>query len=351
MQNGSRLPQDEQNRTRIAMRKGGSLNAAAALLGIQRSTLKQRLASMGLDRDGKPVNDNAFKVQPLPDSDEPVEELIDRRIKEFKKRDIAHKARKLIDVTINVDGPIGIAHFGDPHVDDDGCDLPQLKADLAAVKRTKALFGGNVGDMHNNWIGRLARLYALQGTSAGQAWRMVEWMIQEINWLYLIGGNHDAWSGPGDPLKWIAAQADLLFQYDGCRLNLKFPNGKTVRVNARHDFSGHSMWNPNHGPMKAAQGGWRDHLLTCGHKHVSFISGPLKDPSNGVLTWAVRLAGYKRIDRYADENNLPDQNAFAACTTIIDPQYADDDVRLMTVLPGVEEPAEFLKFKRRKAGV
>ena len=108
------------------------------------------------------------------------------------------------------------------------------------------------------------------------------------------------------------------------------------------------MWNPAHGPMKAVQSGWRDHILTCGHKHTSFIGGPLKDPASGLLSWAIRCAGYKSIDRYANQEGLPDQNAFAAAVTIIDPRYDDDDTRLITVIPDVAEGAEFLRYKRRK---
>jgi len=99
------------------------------------------------------------------------------------------------------------------------------------------------------------------------------------------------------------------------------------------------------------QGGWRDHILTCGHKHTSFIGGPLKDPASGLLSWAIRCAGYKTFDRYAEDLGLPDQNAFPSAVTIINPIYADDDPRLIHVVPDVEQGADFLKFLRKKAGV
>lgn len=289
-----------------------------------------------------------FTVQPLPDPEMPVADLIALRKKQFARRMDAHKARKLIPVEVTIDGPVGIAHFGDPHIDDDGCDIGALERDVETVNKTEGMFGANLGDIQNNWIGRLAHLYAHQGTTANQAWMLVEWLLQSCEWLYLVGGNHDAWSGAGDPLKWIMGSQAGVYEAWGVRLELRFPNGKNVRVNARHDFTGHSMWNPNHGPMKAAQAGWRDHILTCGHKHVSFITGPLKDPSNGLLSWAIRCAGYKVIDGYATEKGLPDQNAFATAVTIIDPRYDDDDPRLVTVLPGVEEGADYLRFKRKR---
>ena len=330
-----------------AFTRRGSVRAAAAELGVGRATLDMRLIR-AKERGLKPSNAKPFEVEDLPDGEEDTSELIQRRIKAFKKRHAAKVARKLIQVQIKIDGPIGIAHFGDPHVDDDGCDFGQLETDINIVNKTEGLFGANVGDMQNNWIGRLSALYGQQGTSERQAWALTEWMVRAVDWLYLIGGNHDAWSGEGDPLKWITANQTGVYEAWGVRLNLNFPNRKQVRVNARHDFKGTSMWNPVHGPMKAVQAGWRDHILTCGHLHVSAIAGPLKDPASGLLSWAIRCGGYKIDDRFAVEMGLPDQNAFPTCVTIIDPRYADDDPRLVTVIPSVEMGADFLKFLRRR---
>ena len=331
---------------------GNSEAELARRLDVGRTTAAHRLkeakrwaaSSHGIVEAPK----QTFQISALPDHDLTAEELIEHRKRQFAKRHEAETARKLIPINIKMGGPIGIVHFGDPHVDDDGCDIARLEQDLDTTRETEGLFGANLGDLQNNWIGRLARLWAEQSTSASQAWKLVEWMVGSVDWLYIIAGNHDAWSGSGDPVKWMMKTQSGLYEAHGARVALKFPNSKIVRINARHDFSGHSMWNPNHGPMKATQGGWRDHLLTCGHKHVSFLSGPLKDPSTGVLSWAVRCAGYKVHDRYATENHLPDQNAFSACVSIIDPDYADDDTRLMTVIPNVQEGAEFLTWKRSK---
>lgn len=132
----------------------------------------------------------------------------------------------------------------------------------------------------------------------------------------------------------------------GARLNLRFPNGKQVRINARHDFKGQSMWNTAHGVAKAAQAGWRDHILTCGHTHQSGYN-ILKDPATGLISHAIRVASYKWHDRYAEELGLPDQNISENVVTVIDP-YADAERRLVTVFMDLEEGAEFLTWKRGK---
>jgi hypothetical protein len=320
---------------------------AAATLGLSRQALQSRLAKA--ETQGIRARTVDFDVEELPDDIGPIEDLLERRKQKFSLVNEAKTARRLIDVNIRIDGPIAIAHFGDPHTDDDGCDIGKLEQHQNIVNKTKGMFGANLGDLQNNWVGRLSHLWSQQTTSAKEAWRLTEWHVRSVNWIYLVGGNHDAWSGSGDPLDWIMRQQPGAYGYNGTRINLKFPNGKSVRINARHDFTGHSMWNPAHGPMKAAQGGWRDHLLTCGHKHTSFLAGPLKDPASGLLTWTMRCAGYKTHDRYADERGLPDQNAFPAAVSIIDPRYADDDPRLMLCIPDVEAGADYLTHLRRRA--
>lgn len=345
-----RLDKETLRRAIDAVKKHGSQRAAADALGVSRSTFggwyeRAKAAQIaGELRDEPP----AFTIPDLPSEDIPTDRLIELRKEVFARKHVAKTARKLIPVRIKIDGPIGITHFGDPHVDDDGCDIARLERDMNTVNKTEGMFAANLGDLQNNWIGRLARLYADQSTSSRQAWQLVEWMVKAVPWVYLIGGNHDAWSGSGDPVKWIVANQPGMYEYNGVRVNLEFPNGKAVRVNARHDFTGTSMWNPAHGPMKAVQGGWRDHILTCGHLHTSFCAGPLKDPASGLLSWAIRCAGYKIWDRYAEEKGLPDQNAFAAAVTIVDPAYDDSDTRLVTVIPSVDEGAEFLRFKRKR---
>jgi hypothetical protein len=290
-----------------------------------------------------------FEVEDLPTGNLPIDELINDRINKYRiKNDYVAKT-DLIKVKINVDGPIGIAHFGDPHVDDDGTDLEMLLNHSKIVNDTDGMFAGNVGDIQNNWVGRISHLYSQQSTSAADSWRLAEHFVSSVPWLYLVGGNHDVWSGSGDPLEWIMSHQGGVFKNWGVRLNLVFPNKKEVRINCRHDFKGHSMWNTVHGASKAIQMGWRDHVLTCGHTHVSGYQ-VLKDPSSGLISHALRIGSYKIHDRYAMEKGLPDQNIFVCPVTIIDPQYADNDPRLITTIFDPAEASEYLNYKRKSYG-
>ena len=290
-----------------------------------------------------------YEVEEYSTGEEPIGELIENRIKKFSLKKKAYAEQHLINVKINIDGPIGVAHFGDPHIDDDGTNIAELLTHANLVSNTEGMFAGNIGDNQNNWIGRLARLYAEQSTTARESWRLTEHFITSVDWLYLVGGNHDAWSGSGDPLEWIISQRNSVYNNNGVRLNLIFPNKKEVRINARHTFAGHSLWNTAHGLSKAIQMGWRDHILTAGHTHVSGYQ-VLKDPAKGLVSHAIRIASYKEIDRYAEEKGLPDQNIFKCPVTIIDPQYEDDDSRLITTIFDPHEGAEYLLWKRSKYG-
>jgi hypothetical protein len=337
----------------------GTLQQAAAAAGLKYTTFQSRwkTAVAWAEREGLAVptltgrlvepTPKPFEVGALPNELPTAEELIARRQTQFTRKAAAKEARRLIPVKVKIDGPFGIAHGGDPHLDDDGTDIALVQRHVAIINRTEGLFGANVGDFSNNWVGRLARLYGEQSVSAAEAWVLVEWYVKAVNWLYLIGGNHDAWSGAGDPLKWITRQAAALYEMHGARLELSTPSGRKIRVNARHDFKGHSQWNAGHGPMKAAKMGWRDHILTCGHTHVSAF-GYEKDPSSGLISHCIRVASYKTYDRYADEKGLPDQTIFVCPVTIIQPQYADNDARLVTFFPDPEQGADFLTFLRKR---
>jgi hypothetical protein len=350
MSRGKRLSDEQCIEAWQAYQQTQSMPRAARKLGIPTATMQNRVDSYRTRfGDLEAVKESAgpeFTIMTLPDDDLDIEDLVELRIKQFGKKREYQEATKLIRVKVRIDGPIGILHFGDPHVDDDGTDLKALRKH-SDLTQQEGLWGANVGDTTNNWVGRLARLYANQSTTAEQAWKLAEWFISRTRWLYMIGGNHDAWSGAADPIKWIARQADALYQPSECRLGLQFPNGSQVIVNARHDFAGHSQWNPAHGQMKAAQMGMRDHLMISGHKHTSGY-GVIKDASTGRICHAIQVASYKLYDSYAKDRGFRDQTLSPACLTVIDPALPETHPDMIKIFWCPEEGADYLAFKRSK---
>lgn len=216
--------------------KGNKTHAAAAL-GIPRPTLQGRIKSIqaqGITVSDEITVEQDFTVDALPDPETPLEELLQQKRDRFLRRNAFEEAVKLMKVNVMVDGPVGILHFGDPHVDDDGCDIFALERDIKIIRNTKGMFGGNVGDNTNNWVGRLGRLYGKQAATEAESWRLAEWFLNQVNWMYLVGGNHDMWSGSDDPIPWIIKNAEGNYMAHENRFKLAFPNGQEVRIYAPH---------------------------------------------------------------------------------------------------------------------
>lgn len=354
MAGGKSKANEELARYVALVREGYTKAEAARLLGVPGTTLINRLKQEILkghkfDDVFEPAKADAplFSYPVLPSEISPVEEIIERRKLGYARKHAAEVARKFIQVKVKTTGPVGILHFGDPHVDDDGTDMELLEHHVNLVAKTEGLFGASVGDYSNNWVGRLAGLYGQQHTTAAEAWRLVEWFVGAVPWLYLVGGNHDVWSGAGDPIKWFMRQAPGVYEWHGVRIGLQFPNGREVRINCRHDWRGSSQWNPAHGPAKAAMMGWRDHVLTCGDKHISGYN-IVQDPNSGLISHAIRVGSYKRHDEYAKARGFPEGNFGPACVTLIDPD-AKQEIGLVTVLWDVDRAVDYLAFLRRKS--
>lgn len=277
-----------------------------------------------------------------------TDDLIERRMRAFERKDAANEAQKLVEVAVHVTGPFGILFFGDPHLDDDGTDWPALRRDVALCKSTPGLFGANVGDTTNNWIGRLARLYANQSTTAREAWALASWFVGEIPWLFMIAGNHDLWSGDNDPLEWIADREGTVYQASQVRLRLSTPTGQQFTINARHDFTGNSQWNSAHGVMKSLLLGLRDDVAVCGHKHTSGW-GVVKDPHSGRVCHALQVASYKRIDPYARDGNMRDNSISPCALVVFDPGAEVGSPTRVTPFWSAEAGARYLTMVRARA--
>lgn len=323
---------------------GGHREQAAALLGINERTLRRRILRMDIQdwRTPKP-----FDVPALPAEVPSAEELLKRRSSAWRQKQQAADARDLIPIAVKCTGPFGIALLGDPHIDDDGTDIDLLQQHVKIINAHEHLFPIGIGDYSNNWVGRLARLYANQTTSAREAWVLVEWLVNSLHWLALVAGNHDVWTqNSGDPIQWMAKAARVMYEAHGVRLGLQ-AGPRTFRINARHDFAGRSQYNTAHGPAKAVLFGWRDHVAVAGHTHVSGIQ-ILRDPMSGLITHALRIGSYKTHDAYALEKGLPNQTFMVCPVTIIRPRYGDDDNRLLTTFLEPETAAAFLAWLRTR---
>lgn len=330
----------------------GSVSAAARAENLPRQTLahqvtKARKQGIAADKPRVRVRAATIEVPDLPSSAEPLDELIDRRTRSFERLQAAEEARDLVPIRVRCDGPYGILHFGDPHIDDPGCNWPLLRHCVDLVQRTDGLFAGNVGDSSNNWIGRLARLYANQDVTSDDTLRLIEWLMNALPWLYVIGGNHDVWSGSTDPLRWLARQAGVLYEWHGARLALVPDAGETVRLHIRHKWRGNSIYNAAHGIARAARfSGDPDHIAMGGHIHTAAYNIlPFRNGAH--ITHAIQVGTFKYYDSHAKAEGF-DQNNLAAVVTVINPT-APRQTGLVTTFWDVDEGADYLRYLRRAA--
>ena len=292
-----------------------------------------------------------FTVDSLPSDGEPeAADLIAKLAEQHRKRSEHHHAAKLRQVRVHMDGPIAIAGFGDPHIDDPGCAWGDLERDVRICRDTPGIMAVNIGDSTNNWVGRLMRLYADQEVTSKQALKLIEWLMTALPWLLDKEGNHDLWNTEkGDPAEVIHRLMKLpgIREMGSSRLRLTLPSGAEVLMHVRHDFPGGSQFNPAHALVRETLFGFRDHILMCGHRHSSgYIPVFHNDPRR--LCHGFRLGTYKDFDHYAAEKGFQDTNWARSMGAVINPDHADDPTRYIKPFFNLEEMAEYLTWRRGK---
>ena len=344
-----KLPKNEEDRTLSAMRRhisrygdGFDITKIAEELGIPRSTAGSRVQK--LTPRLEPILGNRFEVPQLTSKARSLEELKKDRRAESARVIQADDERDLIPVKVNIPGPFGLLIFGDPHVDDPGCDFALLEQHVEIAQTHPYVFAGNIGDSSNSWIGRLARLYADQTVTARESWTLVEWLVTSVKWLFIIAGNHDLWAGSGDPIQWFSKQAGSLYEPHGVRLELQHPCGAKTRIHARHDFPGHSIYNSLHGPKREMLLGYRDHIVIAGHRHIGGHESTMTP--DGICCTLVRVAGYKKADSYAFQLGLKKMPMHSAAFLLVDPSQPESSPARVHCAPTVEIGVKLLDIAR-----
>ena len=260
------------------------------------------------------------------DSSRDLSQLLSDRLREEKRTFDADHINKNLCVTFNHSDPIAIVAFGDPHLDDPGTCMSKIIEDLNYVKSNKNVFGVCVGDLSNNWVGRLTALYGEQTTTVAESWMLVEWFCQEIPWLAMVLGNHDKWNQGVEVLKQITS--GKIVQADECSFTLNFANKAKFSINARHKWSGNSQWNPAHGVAKYAHFGADYDVLLGGHTHQSAYTQVLATRSHKI-THCMQLASYKVLDSYARSEGFRHHNIAPSMCIVVDPRAEKEEDKIV----------------------
>jgi len=272
----------------------------------------------GLTYGCKPSSLPAFSIEKPPVVSRSIEQLISDRSSEYKRKSDHHQAKHDgINITIHEPGPYMLVFFGDPHVDDAGCDIDHLAFCLEEVRGKDHVYAANIGDLTNNWVGKLARLYAHQTTTDDEAEQLMEWLIGSIPWLFIILGNHDKW---GPIAGRICREYDVLAVSHGAKFNILQEGSPKRVIDARHTHAGHSMYNASHGQLKQNFKGSDADVIVGGHLHVN-AETVAKNGVTQKTAYCCRVSAFKKYDEYADANNFEDQAISPVLAFVIDPAH------------------------------
>ena len=272
----------------------------------------------GLIYGCKPESTPAFTIERPPTVNRTIEQLIKDRAEEYGRKKAHHSAKQDgINITINAPGPYMLVFFGDPHVDDAGCDIDHLAFCLEKMRGKEHCYAMNIGDLTNNWVGKLARLYAHQTATEHEAEELMEWLIGSITWLAIILGNHDKW---GPVAARICREYGVLAVSHGAKFIIHQEGSPKRDIDARHTHAGHSMYNASHGQLKQNFKGSDADIIIGGHLHVN-AETVAKNGVTQKTAYCARVSAFKKYDEYADANNFEDQAISPVVVFVIDPAH------------------------------
>lgn len=286
-----------------------------------------------------------MQIEGKPKTGLTIDEIKDIRRKVFGRKKAKEEWLKNVPVAFTDNQPIGIIHFGDMHLDADGCNLDLIEKHMEILRTTEGLYGGNLGDTTNNWVGFLAKLYGEQGATVEDAEKLIRHYLGGVDWLYTIMGNHDKWNN-GHVI--IEETVKTGVTAEDIRISLNFPNGTSNTLHARHNFKGNSQYNVAHGSVKEALFGSRDDIVIHGHRHSCGYS-QIINTENKRVQHCISAGSYKEIDSFKTTMGFRDDNISPAVVTVINPLVEETNPSRITVFFDVELGVEYLNLLRNQS--
>lgn len=320
----------------------GNKSEAARIMGLHRTSFKARLETETHQQAKRAT------FGQLPDISPNVPEIIARRCREFERHKARVEAERWLPITVDETQPFGLMVFGDEHADDNHCDWPALKRDLALARDTPGVYAGALGDQTNNWVGRLVREYADQSVTRTEARELSRWLLtpDAAPWLFRLLGNHDFWN-EGDVLIGLFGGSGYYIAEWEARIELR-AGALRYKIHAGHNFKGTSIYNPTHGPLRASlfSGGHAD-LYLAGHLH-EFGTQAVEIAETKKLVHVARARGYKRAGRYEKMGGFPSGEVGSSLFVMIDP-LADNEAGLTTIFNDPVQGARVLTALRKSS--
>jgi transposase-like protein len=295
-------------------RHGQSVRATARHYGVHRATMQgwfRRAAALGM-------------IERAPTSETSPDFIAarDRMVAQFQRKQAKGDWRKPVLVTLPPE-PFRLKLFGDPHLDNPGCDIPLFIEHMQELG--EGVYGVCVGDFFDNWARSLAHLWK-DGGSPSDAWTVFEDLMERFG-HYMIAacsGNHDDWThAPVDPIDLVMKRHGVVYRKGAVRLMLAFEGLQPLTVAIRHKWRGGSIYSPAHGIVRAAIWGWKDALMVGGHTHVD--EPRMRVHPDGFISHACQVSAFKTYDEYADTAGFIGHRLKPVWDLVIDPRRAETD--------------------------
>jgi len=296
----------------------------------------------------EPQEKPIFDLPVFPDDDIEVGAILDHLSRRFEKKLANEDAKTWFDVNVRIDGPVGLAVVGDPHLGTH-CNIPLLRRDIEIMSQTEGMMAVNIGDTADNW-GRMIYLYAEDDISKPTERKLARWFLRDagVPWVVWLHGNHDTMHGEFSTFLKSENVAQIPMIDWRAKFKLRFPGGGEVKIDAAHNHKGTSIYNRLHGQKRAALFDEDADIYVAGHHHTWGLTHEEMD--DGRVVWMGRARGYKWIDEYATRHNFHRDEYGSTILFVIDPEEGSA-VKRISAFADLEEGADFLTWKRKKAAL
>ena len=279
-----------------ALEAHGSQRKAAAALGIDESSLRDRLKYARRHAETSPPK--LADVYNLDRPEKTPEDAWNGHADAFE-RAYSKVSQSRWPVISRPRGAFVIYHSTDEHLDDDKTPLRLIEADIRAAHGMSAIMCHG-GDALNNWpmAGKLAAQWAQQQCTAPDALLRLEHFIKLFRPDVWTDGNHEEMNPYLDQLISRMLPESVIRDYWTVRFRVETPDGRPVRVAMSHKFQKGSSWfHKVHGHIREMLEGEECDLLMDGHLHSDgVLDHTLPERSHAAL--CIASSGYKVIDKY-----------------------------------------------------
>jgi hypothetical protein len=312
----------------------------ARRLKVKRTTVRKSIQIA--IRDGLLTEDEAR--QTTAPSIEDYMSARSRKIAAYQAKKRKGDWRKPVMTTLTSE-PYRLKIFGDPHLDNDGCNYELFEKHWLEMSVENRIFGICVGDWFDNWTRALAHLYQEHSTPPTDAWVCLEHLMEERGdaLIAACSGNHDDWSqGPGvDPIDLLMKRHGVLYRQGAIRVAVQHEGCEPMFWAIRHKWRGKSMYSAAHWAASHINVMWRDDLMVGGHIHQDDYR--IVEGHDGTRCTAVQVSAFKEIDSFADTHGFTGQKISPVWDVVIDPKRSRTDPERMKVFWDSEAAQNYLE--------